>query len=237
MTGQASGEEAAMSTDVSRASRAASSAPSSTTSEGPDPREHSEPHSEPGTPALKEWAAVCRAILTGQQIITLRKGGIREERRRFEVPFETFVLYPTYAHQEPELLKPAYARWATGSERTPRAAVEVSGLCRVAEIFKIADEAALEALDSWHVWRRDYVLERLKWKPRQPLWVVALRAYLLDSPAIVEHKDAYEGCKSWIALECAIDLEAQPVLDDRTFESKLTSLREVLEPFALRDQE
>lgn len=204
---------------------------------GLDPREHSESHIGSGTPALKEWAAVCRAILTGQQIITLRKGGIREERRRFEVPFETFVLYPTYAHQEPELLKPAYARWATGSERVPRAAVEVSGLCRVAEIFKIADEAALAVLDSWHVWRREYVLERLKWKPRQPLWIVVLRAYLLESPAIVDHKDAYEGCKSWILLESAIDLEAEPVLDDPTFESKLRSFREAVEPFALQHHE
>ena len=56
--------------------------------------------------ALKEWAVAIRAIDRGQQIVLLRKGGIRE--KEFKVEHENLFLYPTYEHQEEDLLKPEY---------------------------------------------------------------------------------------------------------------------------------
>ena len=62
-------------------------------------------------PAYKEWAAVVQALLEGEQILDVRKGGIREDGRHFAVQSTRLWLYPTFEHQRPELLKPAYARW------------------------------------------------------------------------------------------------------------------------------
>ncbi|HEX5900007.1 MAG TPA: DUF1802 family protein, partial [Solirubrobacteraceae bacterium] len=33
--------------------------------------------------AFKEWAVTVRALAEGEQLVTLRKGGIREERKHF----------------------------------------------------------------------------------------------------------------------------------------------------------
>ena len=186
-----------------------------------------------GVPALKEWAAICKSLLAGEQIITLRKGGIREEGRRFSVPYESFALYPTFAHQDGALLKPAYARWVTDPPN-PMAS-EIKGFCTVTEIFKIQSEEALAAIDSMHIWNRAYVLERLAWKPRQPLWVLALQAYLLEEPRSVAHRSEYEGCKSWIQLTENLELRGNPVLPQEVFDLKLDALRRAIRPYVLED--
>jgi hypothetical protein len=50
--------------------------------------------------AFKEWAVTVRALAEGEQLITLRKGGIREENRHFEIEHDRFFLYPTFDHQQ-----------------------------------------------------------------------------------------------------------------------------------------
>ncbi|MFW6125399.1 MAG: DUF1802 family protein, partial [Pirellulales bacterium] len=54
--------------------------------------------------ALKEWAAVCRALEEGRQTLLLRKGGIHEEGGRFELAHHQFWLFPTYEHQRHDRL-------------------------------------------------------------------------------------------------------------------------------------
>ena len=58
--------------------------------------------------ALKEWAVTVQALGDGEQIVLVRKGGIREEAREFRVEEQAFLLYPTYEHQRPDLLQPPY---------------------------------------------------------------------------------------------------------------------------------
>src|SRR2546429_2476414 len=50
--------------------------------------------------AFKEWAVTVRALAEGEQLLTLRKGGIREENRHFEIEHDRFFLYPTFDHQQ-----------------------------------------------------------------------------------------------------------------------------------------
>src|SRR4029078_10883002 len=56
--------------------------------------------------ALKEWASVCDALESGRQIVLLRKGGIYEAAGEFELENPQFLLFPTYLHQNLNMLKP-----------------------------------------------------------------------------------------------------------------------------------
>ena len=49
--------------------------------------------------AFKEWAVTVRALAEGEQLVTLRKGGIREPDKHFSLDHERFFLYPTFDHQ------------------------------------------------------------------------------------------------------------------------------------------
>src|ERR671929_215941 len=58
--------------------------------------------------AFKEWAVTVRALAEGEQLVTLRKGGIREENKHFEVEYDRFFLYPTFDHQRNDLVRESH---------------------------------------------------------------------------------------------------------------------------------
>jgi hypothetical protein len=188
-------------------------------------------------PALKEWAAIVHALLEGEQIVDLRKGGLREDGRHFGVHAPRFWLYPTYEHQRPELVKAAYRHWVENDEPVDRA-ITVPGWAEVVGVATISDDTALANVDGRTIWSGEYAASRLHWKPRDPLWVLALRVYRLDEPITVPYRDEYGGCTSWVDLDGLPPTPdarpAQPALSDVAFEARLQGVRDAL-PEGLRD--
>src|SRR5437868_14958153 len=58
--------------------------------------------------AFKEWAVTVRALAEGEQLLTLRKGGIREPEKHFKLDYERFFLYPTFDHQRADLVRTSH---------------------------------------------------------------------------------------------------------------------------------
>ena len=58
--------------------------------------------------AFKEWAVTVRALAEGEQLLTLRKGGIREPEKHFKLDYERFFLYPTFDHQRSDLVRASH---------------------------------------------------------------------------------------------------------------------------------
>lgn len=177
-------------------------------------------------PAFKEWAVVVRALLAGEQILDVRKGGLREDGRHFDVQASRLWLYPTAEHQRAELLKPAYRRWLDDSPASaPGEPIRIDGWADVVGVATITEPEQLSAIDGKFVWTFDYAESRLKWKKRDPLWVLALRAHRLAEPITVPWREEYGGCTSWVELdglpEDPSSLESEPALTDESFASRL----------------
>ncbi|MGZ4676455.1 MAG: DUF1802 family protein [Acidimicrobiia bacterium] len=181
----------------------------------------------PPVPALKEWAVIVQALLHGEQVIDIRKGGLREDGRHFSVQATRLWLYPTVEHQQPELLKPPYRRWvaATAAAAPADRAITVAGWADVVGVATVTEPDVLDALDGKVIWTREYVETRFRWKPRDPLYVLALRAHRLDEPITVPFRDAYGGCTSWVDLDGLpadpTSLPATPALSDEAFAARL----------------
>jgi len=190
--------------------------------------------------ALKEWAVAVKALLEGKQIIIMRKGGIAEETRDFQLQSKAFYLFPTYEHQKKHLMKDEYAgsldetlaEWRPG-----QATVPISCYAEAVEDFEVYDQEELDKLRDLHIWTDRFAEERLKWKRKNPLHVIALRVYALDEPQIIANLAGYAGCMSWIELEEPIaakrDAESgarvlKPVLDDEAFARRLAALKAAL---------
>src|SRR5690606_37223628 len=58
--------------------------------------------------AFKEWAVTVRALAEGEQLLTLRKGGIREEHKLFRLDHDRFFLYPTFDHQRNDVVRESH---------------------------------------------------------------------------------------------------------------------------------
>lgn len=168
---------------------------------------------------------IVRALLAGEQLLDVRKGGLREDGRHFALRAERFWLYPTTEHERPELLKPAYRRWLGPAPDARPSTIEIAGWADVVGVAQITDREHLDAIDSKVIWTRDYVESRLDWKPRDALWVLALRAHRLLEPVEIPFLDRYAGCSSWVDLDgVPADPSAvgsEPALSDESFTARL----------------
>lgn len=188
--------------------------------------------------ALKEWAVTVRALAEGEQLLTLRKGGIREEGRHFEIEHDRFFLYPTFDHQRNNLVRESHRPelpraleegvWS-GGEPPARALLQDGGIpqpdrvrirawAEVSASYLINDPRCVDALTPFHVWTPDYAEKRLLWKRRHPLHVILLRTYRIPRPVTVKVRDEYGGCVSWVELLRDLPFEGTPACSDEEFD-------------------
>lgn len=181
--------------------------------------------------ALKEWAAVVRALHSGRQIILLRKGGLAEKKHKFDLEGNEFFLYPTYHHQDTHLLGEPFSEEVEriNREQIKDGNVGLDTYAEVRETRTIRNPNDIPFLLSHSIWSAPYLEKRFQYKPEIPLYLLVLRAYRLPSPHIIPELPRYGGCVSWVPLDKSLTVEgAEPVLSNADFEKKCKA---VLAPF------
>jgi hypothetical protein len=199
--------------------------------------------------AFKEWAVTVRALAEGEQLITLRKGGIREDGKHFELKHDRFFLYPTFDHQRNDLVRPSHMPelsraleegvWPDGDPPAHAITrdggipqpdrVRVRAWAEVAGHFTVTDPRILNDLTPFHVWTPDYAEKRLAWKPRHALHVLLLRTYRIPRPVTVKVRDEMGGCRSWLEITRDLPFEGTPVLADEEFEAVSSEIASICE--------
>ncbi len=179
--------------------------------------------------ALKEWSVAVDALAAGETILLLRKGGIKEHQGRFSAEADRVVLFPTFEHQRPELLKPQYR---PAVEAVPKGwhpkTITLKAWADITHIFLTDDADKVADLTAFHIWQPQLAQERLKWKAK-PLYLLALRAYRLPDPVTVPWQTAYSGCRSWITLALKTDLtDSRPAVADADYRATIKAIETVL---------
>ena len=179
--------------------------------------------------AYKEWAAIVHTLVEGEQVLDVRKGGLREDGRHFGLQATRLWLYPTAEHQQPELLKPTYRHLIDLASASPVGEpIRIDSWADIVGVATLTTPEELAALDSKLIWTFDYAESRLRWKKRDPLWVLALRVHRLHEPVIVPWRKEYGGCTSWVDLQGLPDdpaaLPSEPALSDIAFKSRLKGI-------------
>lgn len=180
--------------------------------------------------ALKEWAVAVEALEAGSTILLLRKGGIREENGRFKIEQDRVLLYPTFEHQKSDLLKPEYGNKVEFIESNfhPET-VKISSWAEITDVFLLAHEPAIKALLPYHIWNENFISERLKWKPHQPVYILLLKVYKLPQPQIIIYQKEYSGCKSWIKTNENITIKNSiPALTEAEYNKQANTIRQTI---------
>jgi hypothetical protein len=156
--------------------------------------------------AFKEWAVICRALAEGRQSLILRKGGIAEAGGVFRPEHESFLLYPTFFHEQHRTgIKPEFLPLleAAEAERPSAGLIRFTHFARVVDVSHVADLDALLALDGEHAWTADTVRQRFHY--RSPgLYVLRVQTFRLPSPVDVVERPEYAGCKTWVELDAPV---------------------------------
>lgn len=178
--------------------------------------------------AFKEWAAVCRALASGRQTLILRKGGIAETGGAFRPEHETFLLYPTYFHEQqsdglkteakPEL------EWAE-AERPVAGTVTFRHVVTTTDVIPLRTLDAALRLDPFHLWTRESVTRRFHY--RSPgLFALIARTFILPRAVSRPEDPSYAGCKSWVTLTAPVPTDrVVPVLGDEIFQRIAEEIR------------
>jgi hypothetical protein len=187
-----------------------------------------------GPLALKEWHVVSEAIARGDQVLTIRKGGIRE--KAFHVEGSSFWLFPSWEHESAAETKRAWHADLSHSigARPTDGTVPVRTRATVVDAYEISDAEALASLDRFHLWTPAYVEQRLKWRPTKPLSVLVLRGQAMVEPVRLPFLDAYGGCKSWVRLEAEPEGELLPALTETAFGLFRAAIRDALADCGVR---
>jgi hypothetical protein len=182
--------------------------------------------------AFKEWAIVVEALGSGEQILILRKGGISEGRRGFQVEHAEFFLYPTFVHQQREALLPAWQQRFDELASTERdgSQVRLKWFAHVVSWRRLESLDDAERLRGQHIWRDQVIAQRFEWGKEKNIYALAVRIFRLPEPVDLPVLPAHGGCKSWIDLEQEIPTEnAAPVLTKEEFNQKLNQLHAALD--------
>lgn len=173
--------------------------------------------------ALKERAGVVNALIDGTQTVLVRHPtldpGTIDDR---------FVLYPSYSHQVPARYQPRYEDYYHRASTKPDDGIPIRAVADVSEEYTVPIQT-LEALARHYVFTPDGL--RDKYDPDEELRVLLLRVSALDSPQLIEERGSYRGCRAWIQLDDAIDLDpeaATSVLDDATFAERRAAIRDAI---------
>lgn len=171
--------------------------------------------------ALKEWAVICDLLLSGEQVILLRKGGVHEDAGpgRFRLEHNRFVFFPAWEHQKPDWIKPGFRDRVEVFDHEPER-MTLRGFGVAERIWQVPSRVAFDRLDDLHGWERPQIDMRFNYKPERPLYLLAVRAYTLIVPKEIEVDPRYWGCKSWVDLKpehTIDDSVANPVIGDDGF--------------------
>jgi len=150
--------------------------------------------------ALKEWAVVVEALAQGKQNFLLRKGGIAEGKRGFELKHRRFLFFPTWEHQQQDWIRPEYQDLFQSLKPADPDALTIRHGAQVEDV-RLAPADIAQLLDSKeHIWAEPYLRMRYEYRPDLPLFVLQVGVFTLPEPVSIPNDRRYKGCRSWVDL-------------------------------------
>jgi hypothetical protein len=168
--------------------------------------------------ALKEWAAVCRALGEGRQSVLLRKGGLVERADGFALESPWFFLLPTLEHQTAADFREGPVAAPGGPPQGP---FPLELLARAEDVRPLSSlDQARRALP-FTVYTEHFLEKRWNYRTDRTLFLLVLRVFRRTAPVTVPADPRYAGCASWTDLARPLPTEGfSPVLPEDEFERR-----------------
>jgi len=151
---------------------------------------------------FKEWQVVCDALALGRQSIILRKGGIHEGRQGFSFAHESFFLFPTRFHAQPNQVREGEVK--VMPEWLPGDLIRITHHAEAAWAVTLTDWEKVTSLEPLHIYSEQTVRERFDWEGKGmasgSIHLALVRVRELAEPWEFPYETKYGGCRSWVNL-------------------------------------
>jgi len=155
--------------------------------------------------ALKEWAVVIEALAQGKQNFLLRKGGIAEGKRGFELKHGRFLFFPTWEHQQQDWLRPEYQDLFQSLKPADPNQLTIRHGAQDEDVRPAPADISQLLQSKEHIWAEPYLRMRYEYRPDLPLYLVFVSSFTLPEPVTIPNDHRYKGCRSWVDLHQEID--------------------------------
>ncbi len=152
--------------------------------------------------AFKEWQLVAEALVTGEQSVILRKGGISEGKAGFQWLHDRFFLFPSLFHEQAAQVKTR----ADGLERVVPSVdgadddIVFSVYIETVATGRLTDWDEVLRLEPFHIWRQEIIRERFEWGDEPGLSYAVVNTWELTDPWVLKDRATFGGCRSWFGL-------------------------------------
>lgn len=175
--------------------------------------------------AFKEWAVICDMLGSGKQSLILRKGGIHEGQKGFQFEHQKFALFPTRFHEQGQSVRiDAKESVIPKTEYEIGETVPIQYWAKIDSIWNLSQWESIAALNEFHVWKEQIILERYHWgkeKNEEPSISAALvRTFKFEAKHNITYEKKYGGCRSWVKLPMFSEEQentSSPALNDSEF--------------------
>jgi hypothetical protein len=183
--------------------------------------------------AFKDWAVVVDALGRAEQILIVRKGGIREQRGEFRIDHRLFWLFPTQYHEaERSVIASKRPTLREIAARATPGTVDIQFYAVVERVLHLTNAYLLPRLQGRHIWAEQVLQQRFEFGREPGLHAMLVRVYQLPGAERLPLRKSYGGCKSWVQLERPVAGEVLPVLDDVEFARQCNEITELVSDHA-----
>lgn len=181
--------------------------------------------------ALKEWAAVLKALEEGKQTILLRKDGFTEEGGALKSEHPEFFLFPTLHYEASKDIKADWRPRLSAIERENKDPKRIHF-----RLYAVADQ--VQKTEDWEACKRlipftifsDEAVEKLFNEGGWPgLFMMLVRVHILPVPMDLPLKPAYKDLPAWVPLETSLfTAGCLPVVPDHAWPYTCDKISKVL---------
>ncbi|WP_221091466.1 DUF1802 family protein [Deinococcus aquaedulcis] len=148
--------------------------------------------------ALKEWDTQAQLLTQGHLSLLVRKGGIMETHDGFEVEHRSFLLYPTFLHQNAAELQAQYQPLLRDDPQP--GAIQLPALAEVVAVHKIESLDVALRLEPLQALTAAAIERRFHYRNRPWVHALLLRIRPLTPSLNVPETPEMLGCVSWVPL-------------------------------------
>ncbi|PTA66566.1 DUF1802 family protein [Deinococcus arcticus] len=177
--------------------------------------------------SLKEWDTQTQLLTQGRLSLLIRKGGIMETHDGFEVEHRSFLLYPTFLHQNAAELQP-HCQPLLRNDPQP-GTIHLPALAEVVAVHKIELLETALRLEPLQALTAAAIERRFHYRNRPWVHALLLRVRPLTPPLALPETPEMLGCVSWVPLGEITVTAGKPVVSEQELSARQAHLEALIQ--------